>query len=165
MLLSLKDIFAVEGAELTVDGQLDFSEIELDGLNPFASPVQVQAVVYNRAGVVHLDLHTVFTFCHPCDRCAKDLVLHPDYTFTHVLVQTRNSDDADDVFILVHNDELELDDLVREDILLELPTKYLCKPDCKGLCPQCGKNLNEGSCNCSTRQVDPRFEVLQQLID
>ena len=41
----------------------------------------------------------------------------------------------------------------------------LCKPDCKGLCPQCGKNLNEGKCGCSARQVDPRLEILKKLID
>ena len=60
---------------------------------------------------------------------------------------------------------MDLDELIRTDILLELPTKFLCKEDCKGLCPTCGKNLNEGACNCQTHQIDPRLEVLKQLID
>ena len=75
------------------------------------------------------------------------------------------NDEENDTLLLVENESIELDDLLREDILLELPTKFLCKPDCKGLCPGCGKNLNEGKCDCSARQVDPRLEVLKQLID
>ena len=84
--------------------------------------------------------------------------------FQHVLVNALN-DEENDTFLLVENESIELDDLLREDILLELPTKFLCKPDCKGLCPQCGKNLNEGKCGCSARQVDPRLEILKKLID
>ena len=55
--------------------------------------------------------------------------------------------------------------LLRDDILLELPTKFLCKPDCKGLCSQCGQNLNLGDCGCNQRRIDPRLEVLQQFFN
>ena len=60
---------------------------------------------------------------------------------------------------------LDLEDTVRTDVLLELPGKVLCSEDCKGLCCQCGKNLNEGSCTCEKKQIDPRLAVLSQLLD
>ena len=56
-------------------------------------------------------------------------------------------------------------ELVREDIILSLPYRFLCREDCKGLCPVCGKNLNTGSCGCRSGKVDPRLEILKKLID
>ena len=53
---------------------------------------------------------------------------------------------------------------MREELLLFFPTKMLCKPDCKGLCCKCGKNLNDGPCDCQ-KDVDPRLESLLQLLD
>ena len=47
--------------------------------------------------------------------------------------------------------------------MLELPTKVLCKEDCKGLCPKCGKDLNLGSCDCKTKDIDPRWQALSDL--
>lgn len=58
---------------------------------------------------------------------------------------------------------MELADSVREQVLLALPVKVVCRPDCKGICPECGKNLNEGECNCSTKVVDPRWDALKDL--
>ena len=59
---------------------------------------------------------------------------------------------------------LLLEDVVREQVLLSLPSRTLCGPDCKGLCPQCGQNLNTGSCNCAqSATVDPRWSALVSL--
>jgi DUF177 domain-containing protein len=58
---------------------------------------------------------------------------------------------------------VELDDVLREQVLLSLPLKALCKDDCRGLCPHCGKNLNEGQCSCSTKEEDPRWEALKDI--
>jgi uncharacterized protein len=60
---------------------------------------------------------------------------------------------------------LLLEDVVREQVLLSLPSRTLCKPDCKGLCPRCGQNLNAGSCNCGDAPADPRWNALAGLAD
>jgi uncharacterized protein len=57
---------------------------------------------------------------------------------------------------------LSLEDVVREQVLLSLPSRTLCKDDCKGLCPRCGQNLNQGTCNCDTVS-DPRWNALAGL--
>jgi uncharacterized protein len=59
---------------------------------------------------------------------------------------------------------LDLTEIVRQAIFLALPMHPLCQRDCAGLCPQCGQNLNMGQCECSTEAVDPRLEVLRQLL-
>ncbi|MCA9931299.1 MAG: DUF177 domain-containing protein [Anaerolineales bacterium] len=60
---------------------------------------------------------------------------------------------------------LDLAPLVREISLLEIPMQPFCKPDCKGLCSECGQNLNEASCNCAIDDIDPRMAALRQLLD
>jgi uncharacterized protein len=56
-----------------------------------------------------------------------------------------------------------LEDVLKEQILLALPPKQLCKVDCKGLCPQCGKNLNLESCDCVITMPDPRWSALEDI--
>jgi len=58
---------------------------------------------------------------------------------------------------------LELSDVLREQVLLAVPIKTVCRPDCKGLCPRCGHNLNEGDCACQPEQADPRWYALRDL--
>jgi uncharacterized protein len=60
-------------------------------------------------------------------------------------------------------DSLLLEDVLREQVLLSLPVRTVCKPDCKGLCPRCGANLNTQTCSCDKGQSDPRWEALTGL--
>jgi uncharacterized protein len=60
-------------------------------------------------------------------------------------------------------DFVDLTPQMREDILLELPQRAICQPDCKGLCPVCGKNLNEGACGCKVSREDLRWQALNKL--
>lgn len=62
-----------------------------------------------------------------------------------------------------HNDEINIEDLIREQIFLFVPMKPLCKSDCQGICPQCGANLNEMSCGCSSEKIDLRLTPLKKL--
>jgi uncharacterized protein len=62
-----------------------------------------------------------------------------------------------------HGDEINIEGLIKEQIILAVPMKPLCKSDCRGLCLKCGKNLNEISCDCSFEEVDPRLEPLKKL--
>jgi len=68
--------------------------------------------------------------------------------------------------ILYHDGvEVDLAEPLREAVILEVPQVVLCRPDCKGLCPTCGADLNEGACGCSPVQGDPRWDVLKHLKD
>ena len=70
-----------------------------------------------------------------------------------------------DRYIVVSDGQLDLAELATADILLELPTSVLCVESCKGLCPVCGANLNEGDCGCDRSQRDPRLDKLRELLD
>ncbi|HLV00069.1 MAG TPA: DUF177 domain-containing protein [Acidobacteriota bacterium] len=61
------------------------------------------------------------------------------------------------------NDEIDLNSVISEQVVLDLPMKPICREGCKGLCDQCGANLNEGTCSCERSRIDPRLSVLVEL--
>lgn len=164
MLLDLKKIFFTEGEKQKFSLELNMAETEIDGVNPFVSLIDAKGVVENRAGLVVLVINAEFDYKKPCDRCTTDTTKHMCMQFTHNLAVTLSGSDNDD-YIETPDYTLDLDELLRSDILLELPIKYLCKDDCKGICQKCGKDLNQSGCDCDNRQIDPRLEVLKKLID
>ncbi len=164
MLLQLKDVFLNDGHRLDVDYSLPMNDFEINGDYPFKSPVRVKASAVNRAGLVELKVNAVFDYTTRCDRCFDEVVKHLEFTFAHGLA-VELIDDENDEYIETPDYTLELDEVVISDIILNLPSKILCREDCKGLCPKCGKNLNYGDCECYKKQVDSRLEILKQLID
>lgn len=163
MKLNLRQLFDIVGERKDFRCSFDFSGEELYGGFPFRTPVDCSGEIENRAGVVRLVFCVKFVLSLACDRCLKPFQQEKILNFEHVLVQKLNS--ANDDYLVCADGVLDLEELVRTDVLLELPTKVLCSEDCRGLCSQCGKNLNEGSCTCEKKQIDPRLAVLSQLLD
>lgn len=163
MLLQLKEVFLSDGSRLSFDYSLPMQDIDINGDYPFKSPVCVTAEAVNRAGLVELSVKAVFDYTTRCDRCGDDIVRHFEQRFSHGLA-AELVDDLNDDYIETPDYTLELDEVVISDILLNLPSKILCKEDCKGLCMNCGVNLNREKCNCQ-KPVDSRLEILKQLID
>ena len=164
MLLDLRRVFVEEVKELPFSGTFDLSDTEIGGVHPFVSPVVFSGTVKPFAGEAQMEATVSFTFEVPCDRCTEIIRREFRYEFSHMLVRKLNQEDNDD-YIVVEDEKIDVEALLRDDILLELPTKFLCKPDCKGLCSQCGQNLNLGDCGCNQRRIDPRLEVLQQFFN
>lgn len=164
MLFELKPVFLNEGHVQQLQYLLDITDIDIDGVFPFTSPVAVTATARNRASLVTLTLDCGYDYSRCCDRCGEGFTRREEKSFTHRLAQTL-VDEGNDDYIETPDFTVELDEVVIADILLHLPQKNLCKEDCKGLCPVCGQNLNNGACLCEKKSVDPRLEVLKQLMD
>ncbi len=164
MVLQLHRLFSGEDDRLAFEYELDLSSYEHEGCRPFVSPVAVSGVVTNSSGVVELAYQVGFVFEKPCDRCADLTRREYSFSFQHVLVSELNEEDTGELLV-VEEEQLDMDELAVSDILLELPMKFLCSPDCRGLCPVCGNNRNTEQCNCSEKQIDPRMEVLKSLIE
>lgn len=145
-MLNLRQIFDVPGA------YKDFNEfIPLSLLNDihgysFAEPVSIIGNVSNRAGIVTLHFTVGFSLEIICDRCLKEFKRDYHFNFEHIIVKQINSD-CDD-YLVAENESINLAEIALSDLLLELPSKMLCKDDCKGLCTVCGADLNESECNC-----------------
>jgi uncharacterized protein len=73
--------------------------------------------------------------------------------------------DQDTATLIDERHILDLAEVIRQNLTLSLPRSPLCRPDCEGLCPQCGENRNEGSCDCEIEVVDPRWAVLKASLE
>lgn len=163
MIIDLEPIFNIEGESCDFDYPLDLSGESFVGFEPFKTPIKVKGIVANRTGVVEIKAVASFVLDIACDRCAKELKVPLNIDINHTLVKDLNDDDNFEL-LLIDEFQFDLDTLVTEDIFLNLPAKFLCSEDCKGLCPACGSDLNEGKCSCK-KAIDPRLEVLAQLLD
>ncbi len=104
-----------------------------------------------------------------CDRCLAPRRAPLEVEFdTRFIPQEKAAGESDNVELLTEDlglaayegDAVDLDDLVREQILLALPLRNLCGEDCKGLCQNCGADLNAGECSCEQKEIDPRWSAL-----
>lgn len=164
MMIDLESLLQGGCERLTLDESFDLSDEALDGVFPFTTPVCVRGDVVNRAGIVTMQAAATCTMQFVCDRCAAEATRQLSVPMEHVLVSELQSDDDADRYILVPDGKLDLRQLTLEDIFLSLPSKLLCSEDCKGICPTCGKNLNEGPCGCK-KEVDPRLAALLDLFE
>lgn len=163
MLLDLKPLFAGSRDFLSVEFEMDLSELEFLGVKPLPSPVTISGKIVSRAGIVQSDLNCKVEYVGVCDRCLKETVKNYTVAINRVIVVSLENEENDDIAV-VPDMQLDLEDFCYPDIVMSLPTKLLCKGDCKGLCSVCGKNLNEGDCGCQTKEIDPRLAALAELL-
>lgn len=106
-----------------------------------------------------------------CDRCLKVVTvpIETGYDVTYVpasdyVEQSTAELQEEDLALSVYEDELiDIDELVREQVLLAIPARALCTEDCKGLCPVCGANRNDTPCDCESQATDPRWGALKDI--
>lgn len=157
------------------------AEVKDTGFRP-DGPATLHLRLQKTASGVLLRGSTEVAVHTPCRRCLADVHLEVPVSFTLNLVAPvarahGKGQDGDDPrteragsFDLERADEelfdgktIDLDPLVREQVLLALPMHASCREDCKGLCGSCGQNLNEGQCGCVTNRVDPRLAQLKNV--
>jgi uncharacterized protein len=163
MVLSLKDLF-IGGESIAFDYMLDMSDFEAaPGEFPIREPVNVSGSAVNRASVTSINAHAKLIYSTRCDRCLKEIVEQIEVSFENVLAAAVEHEGDGDI-IVCENETLDLDELVVTNIILNLSMKHLCSQGCKGLCPKCGKDLNDGDCDCDKSYVNPAFSQLRDMI-
>ena len=165
MLLSLSKIIDAPGASVPFETSLDLSDLQFGTCCPVSEPVLASGTVRNTAGVLVMTGNVTTTLHGVCDRCAADFTADVDIPIDVVLVTELSNEDSEDEWVFsLEADCADLEDIVRTVFVLNMDSKLLCRPDCKGLCFRCGRNLNEGPCGCQ-KELDPRFAALRQLLD
>jgi uncharacterized protein len=139
---------------------------DLEIYEPYIGNFRTNVVLSKFDNQIILDSETEITANLICDRCANEFHSVIKSNFKTVFLFRVNYDEAesekeDVVFIHPDTDKIYLDSDVRDYAILAVPMKKLCSEDCKGLCPKCGKNLNEGPCNCADETIDSRWEQIQ----
>ena len=165
MRLELKEIIHVPGASVSFSDSVNLSDLQYGTCFPVCEPVIVQGTVRNTADVLLMN-GSITTCLHGlCDRCAAEFTQEIQIPLDVVLVEELSNEDSEDESVFpLEAGTADLDEITRTVFVLNVDSKMLCKPDCKGLCCRCGKNLNDGPCSCQ-KEIDPRFAALRQLLD
>ncbi len=135
------------------------------------APAEVRGRISRSGKEVELRGHLDSRAEAPCSRCLKpvELPIHAEFAERFVPAVSWREEEQhelqeEDLNLAVFDGEaIEIDDLVREEILLAIPAQVLCSDDCKGLCPDCGIDRNTGSCQCGELHRDERWQKLKNL--
>lgn len=163
MILDVRPILRTPGKRESFQFSMDLSGLEFSGRRPVSRPVAVEGEVRNSADVLTLDMTAKTVLDAVCDRCGKAFPQEKTVRYSCMLAEELQNEDSDDI-VLLENDRVDVGDLARAAFILDMDTKVLCSKDCKGLCPRCGANLNDGPCGCK-REVDPRLAALATLLE
>ncbi len=161
-----KDLFDSGEFEHPLNYKLNLGAFT-DGILPEElTVVEVSGKIVNRAGVVTLNVILECAMNTQCDRCLAPTTPTFDISIFHTIVPKLDGEDTlSDEYIEIDGDVFDIDELLSSELILGMPTVFTCGDDCKGLCPQCGINLNDNSCNCMNKRIDPRLEKLKGLLD
>lgn len=153
-------------------------DIELPGSAKLIGPVSISAEVTHAGETFHVQGKVSGSFQAECDRCLSSFKspfqneFQGDFMRVHSgrhSVRTdfeaeRDLPDPEADLFQFQGDVINLTGLVNEAILLAIPMKYLCRTDCKGLCPSCGIPKGTKSCGCKVEEINPKFEALRKLL-
>ena len=162
MHLNIKELLRGDGV-LPFSCELDPAGLDFPSILCYESPLKAQGNIRSSAGLLTLTGEVRVSLRCLCDRCGREYDRDAVEKLDTVLVTEHQDEEDPDVF-LVQDDCVDLDEIVMTAFVLGLDSKTLCRPDCKGVCPRCGHNLNDGPCACRP-EADSPFAVLGQLFN
>lgn len=125
----------------------------------FEGPIIFSGIITNINKIVTVEGDIEFKFKINCYSCNDEFEYMQKMNIKETFMQSPNEDEYP-----ILSEQIDLEQAIKDNLILRLPTRFLCKEDCKGICQDCGKNLNNGKCNCTDSKIDPRFEKLRQLL-
>ncbi|MCI9194673.1 MAG: DUF177 domain-containing protein [Angelakisella sp.] len=165
MRFDLNKLLDGAGFSDVVTDDVDLSQYSAGGERPLRDPVHITAQAKNRVGVVSLDCTYRYTLALRCDRCLAPVLREVTLTVPHTVVRSLQNSEEDDEYLVAPDGFVELGELATNDVIPELPTRTLCREDCKGLCPVCGCDRNTIRCECQEKQTDPRLAALDKFFE
>ncbi len=158
-MLDLKKL--LEGAVPSVEFSLSLDDCEFTD-DTVSGTAVATGVITNHSGVIELKGELVPDLNVTCARCGRGFKYSSPIALNAKIADKLANDDEEE-FVLLVDHQLDIEELLRTALILELPSRFLCKDDCKGLCHVCGCDLNESPCSCNTKERDPRWDVLKDF--
>jgi uncharacterized protein len=157
-----------KGLKSTINEQLDVSDLFQGRQDVIRTgPLHVSLQVTGNEGFISVDGELSIDLELACSRCLDPTSEHTVIPFFEQFKPASGDEEKDEEeesdFIEVSGERLDLKPYLEEALLLFMPFAPLCSDDCKGLCQECGQNLNERTCSCKTEKIDPRFAALKDL--
>ena len=161
--MNLHELLIRPGTRVPFSRELSTERLYFPAVLSYPETPVGQGEIENSAGVLTLRGTIRGAMRCRCDRCAREFDRAVDIPLEVPLASELQDEENPDYFLL-EGDELDLDDVLETSFILNTDTLFLCREDCKGLCPRCGADLNQGPCGCKPEK-DPRLAVLEQLLD
>ncbi len=163
MILEMAQLYGKNGASMAVDiiEHMEDTSPYPDVVG-FIEPVKIEGTLTNEDEIFILEAKGETKVSLACDRCLKPVETEIYFNIEERFSHTGRENEETETF---SGDQIGLADYVKRAILEALPMKTVCREDCKGLCPVCGKDLNEGPCACDTTEFNPMFESLRALFN
>ena len=170
MFVNLTDVLTNEGKTIEMQTESELAEVTIgDEIFPIKNRTPVNLVLTNIGkGKARITGHAKMTFAMNCDRCLKPVDKTLEVAFDREVFAPDMIDNVPDVRDdqeFMDGFRLDVDDLLNIEIVINWPMKILCKPDCLGICRQCGTDLNTGTCECDTFVPDPRMAVIKDIFN
>lgn len=168
MQINLLDIITCEGKKTEVTVTYEANDVKLQtGSYPITKKEPFLLSIANTGEkVLKIQGHSSITVTLPCDRCLAEVSVEVPFEIERELdmklTDEERVNDLDESSYLTGTD-LDVDRLIYLEVLMSWPMKVLCSADCKGICSQCGQNLNEGSCGCDDLPKDPRMAAIGDI--
>ena len=162
---SLRQLRLRSGEEYRDEVEVVVEPLELGGQRylPVPDPLTAELTIHRASTGTVLQLAFRIRLHGPCFRCLDDAVLELPISAREYQATNPDSDELRSPYVA--DDKLDLSAWARDAIALALPEKILCRPDCAGLCPVCGKNLNDEPHEHAEESADPRWAALESLRD
>lgn len=162
MHLNLREIIYVPGASVSFDFNPNLSDA-VSGCISGIKQAKAAGRIQNSAGVLVLSADVDALLECSCARCLEDFE-RPISLKLEATLSDRTEDQENPDIYFFEGDNVDIGKIITSDFILSLDDRILCKDDCKGLCENCGANLNDGPCKCK-KEVDPRLAALGQLLE
>ena len=165
MELNLLPILNFDGRKIKILEDVELAASENDTFR-FIAPIHLEGEAVNISGTIELTGKAVAQLEMVCDRCTESFEEKVEFELDEKLKKEDAFSDKeeDPDVIILSGTTVDLDELLYTNLYMNLPSKALCREDCKGLCPVCGKNLNTEECDCDDDNTDPRFDILDKLL-
>lgn len=165
MLIDLSDIIKDYGGRLTLFESFEMQNTHFLGEDfTFYEPCLLEGVILNNTKSLELNATVTGKAEVHCARCGKPMTVDVSFPVNEVLVREDAEFTEDEDVVTYSGNSVDLSEVITNSFLMNVSGKYLCSEDCKGLCPHCGANLNETSCDCEKDIIDPRWEKLAEIM-
>ncbi len=165
MIIDLSEVMKDYGGKVQISGDVFMEDVAFLGETfSFDAPLHMEGSITNNTKSLELKAKVTGETGVHCARCGKPLTVPVRFSVREILARDDGTVSHDEDIVLFSGYTFDVKDIIVNSFLMQASGKYLCREDCKGLCPKCGADLNAGECGCQREDIDPRWAALAEIM-
>lgn len=166
LIIDLNSFLKSGNITYSINKELNLTDKEFIKQNKLSDKVMFIGTFFKTDKNIVLNAEIEFEYEEICARCLKKCInTIRTQLNANVLFNTNDYEETEEINIIAKEDTVNLEDAIKQAIYPSIPMKTLCKEDCKGICANCGIDLNTNTCECNNNSIDPRLEELKKLLN